>query len=411
MLHSYQCPDCGANPVNHRAARAEVRAEMIMDTVFSPLAPLHRAAEVFFARLRPELLIPPIITFLSWLGIAQKLKAPVESDTYRTRVLWDAAHARGIALYHLALFGQPTSVFVARYGGSGNGRTVVYTHEPRPAGPPSRSLDWMDNKLVMAQRFRAAGIPVPRGGACHSAKQSLEIFHSIIREGGGAAIAKPILGSRSRHTVIHITTDQELLHAFHVAQEISPWVIVEEELVGMVYRATVIGGKVVGVLRREPPHVTGDGTSTVKQLIIEENKNPLRHGPIFHPLLMDLEAKSELKRQGLTWDSVPARGQMVALNQKVGRGEGASNADVTDETHPENIKLFEKIGKVALADPLVGIDFIINDIAKPWNEQKACGVIECNAMPFIDLHHYPLTGKPRDAAGALWDIVFPEAKK
>jgi len=401
MLHSYQCPDCGASPVNHRLARMEVEAELSLDTIFAPLHPLRRMLEVFFAWLQPELIIPSIVTALSWVGIAKKLDQPVASDTYRTRVLWEAAKARGITLYHVALFGQPTSIFVASF----HGRTNVYTNEPRPFGSPSLSINWMDNKLAMIEHFKAAGIPVPRGNACRTDQEALAVFHGL----HGTAIAKPILGSRSRHTITHITTDQQLLHAFHIAQQISPWVIVEQELTGMVYRATVIGGKLVGVLRREPPHVTGDGKSTIKQLIIEENKNPLRHGPIFHPLLMDLEAKLELKRQGFTWDSVPAPGLMVSLNQKVGRGDGASNADVTDETHPDNIALFEKIGAV-LADPLVGIDFIIGDISKPWKDQKACGVIECNAMPFIDLHHYPLTGKVRDAAGALWDIIFPGAK-
>ena len=165
----------------------------------------------------------------------------------------------------------------------------------------------------------------------------------------------------------------------------------------------------MGVLRREPAHVTGDGQHSIKQLIIEENKNPLRHGPVFHPLLMDLAAKAELQQQGLTWESIPQPGQMVILNAKVGRGEGASNTDVTDETHLDNIQLFEQIDAF-LGDPLVGIDFIISDISKPWHEQKNCGVIECNAMPFIDLHHHPLHGQPRDAAGALWDIVFPKSK-
>jgi cyanophycin synthetase len=261
----------------------------------------------------------------------------------------------------------------------------------------------MDNKSIMISRFQQAGIPVPRGGACKTVEQALEVFHNLKT----TAVAKPILGSRSRHTVTGITTDQQLAHAFHVAQEISPWVIVEQQLEGMVYRATVIGGKVVGVLRREPAHVVGDGQRTVRQLVAEANKNPLRHGPVFHPLLLGAEARAQLERQGLTPDSLPAGGQMVTLNQKVGRGEGASNADVTDETHPENIRLFEKVGAV-LADPLVGIDFIIRDITKPWTEQNNCGVIECNAMPFIDLHHHPLTGKPRDAAGALWGIVFPK---
>jgi cyanophycin synthetase len=97
------------------------------------------------------------------------------------------------------------------------------------------------------------------------------------------------------------------------------------------------------------------------------------------------------------------------LIQKISRGSGGSNIDVTDDVHPENMRLFEKVGRV-LADPLVGIDFIIRDISHPWQRQLPCGVIECNGLPFIDLHHYPLSGKTRDAAGALWDIVFPQTK-
>jgi len=401
MLHSYACPDCGANPINHRAARVEVSLEMFFDRIFAPLQWLHRALEIILAHLHLELLIPPIVTVLSWVGLAKKLHEPQNFDTDRTRVLWQAAKQRHIDLYHVRLFGKPTSIFVAKY----EGRRIVYTHEPRPSGPPSASYDWMDNKSTMINKFLTAGIPVPKGGACRTIKEALDIFHKI----NSTVIAKPVIGSRSRHTIINIATEPELIHAFNVAQEISPWVIIEQHLEGFVYRATVIGGEVVGVLRREPANVMGNGHSNIKQLIVEENKNPLRHGPTFHPLLMDLAAKAELLRQGLTWDSIPKEGQMIILNSKVGRGEGASNTDVTDQTHPDNIKLFEQIDAF-LGDPLVGIDFIINDITKPWTKQKNCGVIECNAMPFIDLHHHPLRGQPRDAAGALWDIVFPESK-
>ena len=37
-------------------------------------------------------------------------------------------------------------------------------------------------------------------------------------------------------------------------------------------------------------------------------------------------------------------------------------------------------------------DFIIEDITKSWKEEQHCGIIECNSLPFIDLHHYPLFG-------------------
>ena len=119
-------------------------------------------------------------------------------------------------------------------------------------------------------------------------------------------------------------------------------------------------------------------------------------------------------RQRLNWDDIPKKGKVVTLGDKVGRATGASTTDVTDIIHPENIKLLQRIHSI-LQDPLVGIDFIMEDISKPWSEQNKnglkCGIIECNSMPFIDLHHYPLFGKPRNVAGALWDIIFPDSKE
>ena len=38
-------------------------------------------------------------------------------------------------------------------------------------------------------------------------------------------------------------------------------------------------------------------------------------------------------------------------------------------------------------------------------------IIEINNMPGIDIHHFPYKGKPRNAAGAIIDLLFPETKK
>ena len=112
----------------------------------------------------------------------------------------------------------------------------------------------------------------------------------------------------------------------------------------------------------------------------------------------------------MTLDSVPKKGELVTLNQKVSRGIGASTTDLTDEIHPENKRLLEKIGAL-LKDPLVGVDFIMRDVRVPWQEQSRSGVIECNSLPFIDLHHYPLNGEPRNVASALWDLIFPASRQ
>jgi cyanophycin synthetase len=166
-----------------------------------------------------------------------------------------------------------------------------------------------------------------------------------------------------------------------------------------------VDNKIEGVLRRDQPHVTGDGAHTVKQLLEIENRNPIRHGPIFSPLIAERDADAELERQGLDWESIPQNGRRVELNQKVNWSAGGSTEDVTDIVHPDNWRLFEEIGAF-LNDPLVGMDFIIGDISRSWKDQSRCGTIELNTAPFIDSHHYPFKGKVRDVAGKLWEVVF-----
>ena len=32
----------------------------------------------------------------------------------------------------------------------------------------------------------------------------------------------------------------------------------------------------------------------------------------------------------------------------------------------------------------------------PAHHQQECAVLEANSLPYIDMHHYPVTGKPRN---------------
>lgn len=274
---------------------------------------------------------------------------------------------------------------------------------PRPFGRPTNAFYWMDNKSKMGIEFTKVNLPVPQSYECSSKEQAVQAFQKI----KSSVIVKPTYGSRSRHTLVGISSEQDLVRAFGIAQQISPWVMVQQELPGMVHRVLWVGNKVVAVMRREPAYVTGDGQNTVKQLVELENKNSLRNGPIFHHLPTDQEALEQLEKYGMSWQTIPSKGQIVILNPKVSRGNGAVNVDVTSQTHPDNMKLFQDIGTF-IGDPLVGLDFIIQDITQPWQNQLPCGVIECNAMPYIDLHSHPFSGSIQDGAGALWEIVFPE---
>ncbi|HUC01419.1 MAG TPA: hypothetical protein VMA75_00745 [Candidatus Paceibacterota bacterium] len=406
------CPDCGPAGVSHFVERWSVRTADLVGVIEAPPAAIWRGIKPILARLRPGRLAPATARAAAALGLGEIKTRPDDKVNWRTRVLWEEAERRGIVMREFRPFGLPREIFYATYGADTRG----FDGLPRPRAAHESSIDWMDDKGVILKKFRAAGVPVPRGGSVSTIAAAEKIFHEIVdgkssvRDGSSAAsssavIVKPAIGSRSRHTYIHITEIDVLRHAFKKAKELSPRIVVEEELAGFVFRITLVGGAIAGVMRREPPHVIGDGVHTVQQLIAEENKNPLRHGEIFHELPLNEETVAMLAGQNLSLDSVPAAGRMVVVHSKVSRAYGASTTEIEmADIHPDNKKLFLKIAEV-LDDPLVGVDFMMDDMSRPWRNQK-CGVIECNSLPFIDLHHFPLKGPARNTAGIVWDLIF-----
>ncbi|KKR43699.1 hypothetical protein A2356_00655 [Candidatus Nomurabacteria bacterium RIFOXYB1_FULL_39_16] len=352
----------------------------------------------------------PFFKLMIFLKLGYYSDEPDAKDTWRTKCFWEEAKKRGIKMREFHL-GPIRDGFVAEYKGPANGvnKTILFDGLPRPGFKESAALKWMDNKGTMKIKFLKEGFPVAAGGVAFTKRTALKIFNGIQKPIKRPVITKPNLGSRSRHTMIHINTEEGLMVGFKKAKKLSPLVVIEEELRGYLFRGTLIGGKLVGVVKRDQPEVKGDGVHTLHELLDEENKRPERGGPIFHQISIDKEALEELKRQKINLEDIPEKGRTVTFSQKTSRSCGGTTTEVTDIIHPENKEMLEKVGAF-LKDPLVGVDFIIEDVTKSWKEERHCGIIECNSLPFIDLHHYVMFGKPQNVAGRLWDLVLPESK-
>ncbi len=388
------CKDCGGSQVNHTITYISV----LLSTIIEPWTN-------WLSRLIPEesfeWIGPSLVNTLTILHLGKITTKIQDDDSGRTRVLWEEATKRGINMYEFRLFGIGHDIFISKYKNAMRFFDVL----PRPKNYNPRGLEWMDNKNEMKKHFYRQGIPIAKGDIACSKNKALKIFNKLQKP----IIAKPNLGSRSRHTTTHITTKEELVKAYKLAHQLSPFVMIEEELTGYVFRGTLIGKKFVACLRREPAYVIGDGIHNIKELIDIENKNPLRRGPIFHQLKLDDEAMKELKNWNKTENTIPKDKEIVTLGQKTSRAVGGGITDMTDVIHPDNVAMLEHIAEI-LDDPLIGVDFIMNDVSISWCDQPKSGVIECNSAPFIDLHHFPLVGSPHNVAGALWDIIYPESK-
>ncbi len=389
-----ECAECGDGAIFHRVTYISIVVDEIMAPFSQPNPFLRGFVRLVYGIERK--VTPKILNGLMQLGWATKVTEPDDDTQLLALMLWNEAKERGIEVAEFRLFGLPRNIFVAKYP---DGLQIAYEGIPMPGNSDLERVPWMDNKAVLKQKFRKLGLPVAKGGAVSNLKDAKKLFATLTPP----VIAKPFSGSASRHTVLHISNEKELTRGFNVAKEIAPKVVIEEELVGAVYRATVVDGKFAAALRRDQPHVVGDGVSTIAELVAEANKHPGRQGPYFHHIKLDNFAKEELAWQGLAFESILPEGARATLHQKINWSVGGTTTDVTDETHPDNIALFEEVARV-LNTKMVGLDFIIGDMNKSWKEQERCGILECNSMPFFDNHHLPFEGKPRNVASLIWDM-------
>jgi cyanophycin synthetase len=374
-----------------------------MEAILSPTIALsHAASNLFLPLLNTfsDAIFPDVFKIWSQAGLGKINEDHTEQDfKWVVPLLWDEAKRRHIRMWQYLPFGQYKQLFVAEYGG----KRIMFERMPVPPGK-GRGVWWIDDKGVLKRKLRARGLPVAKGRAVATHGAALRLFRTLQKP----VIVKPHKGTGTRHTVLHITDEAELARAFEVARKVSPFVMVEEELQGAVYRPTVINSRLVATIERNQPQIRGDGRHSIEELVAQENRHPRRRGPVFGPIELTPTVKKELMRQGYTKTSVPDAGAVVFLHQKINWGNGGTTRDVTDDVHPDNAALFEEIARLTKA-PILGIDFIIRDISKSWKDSPGCGVIECNSMPFVDTHHLPFEGAPRDIMGPIWEAVFPDA--
>lgn len=146
-------------------------------------------------------------------------------------------------------------------------KVKVFSGLPRPENINHAALTLMDDKAIFKQTCEKNGLPVPKGGYAYSFEEAKAIFDRIEKP----VIVKPRLGSRGRHVVTYIRTHEELRAAFKIARQLCLWVIVEEQIIGPVYRGTVINYTIEGVLAGFQPIVTGNGEKNLNTLIKEKN--------------------------------------------------------------------------------------------------------------------------------------------
>ena len=309
----------------------------------------------------------------------------------RSKLIWEEAQRRGIEMEQSVFLGK----YLEHYRIKINGKAFYFQSLPVPPWLPQGGYDWIDDKFILAERLNTAGIPTPATRKISSMSDACSSFEELSKP----LIIKPKSGSRGRHTTTNIKNAEELERAFSIARQITPAMVLQEHLFGSVYRATVVDNVLVGFFRGDPPQVAGDGIKNIRELIVEKNS---KRNERLNEILIDEDLVSFIERQRYALDSVLPLGTIIDLSAKTGRFRGGHTKEMLPEVHPKMYSIFKKAGELVSA-PILGFDLIIPDPTQDPDTQR-WGVIECNSLPFIDLHYFALEGTPINVAKHVWDL-------
>lgn len=382
-----KCYYCGNNPIPHTITKVNDWFSSINNPLVSlGSSPLGTGLDYLFA-----FIIPPLVALADAIGFIRLSDDIEKANNGRSKVIWEEAKERGVVMEQITIFGRPLDLYRATLP---SGRKIVFESLPMPISKKTPALTWLDDKLKLKKVLEKNKIPAPRGGVHTRFSTMLNMFNELSKP----VIVKPALGSRGRHTTTFIYTEEQLKKAFDIAKQIAHRLVIEEHLIGPVYRGTVVDGVIRGVLRGDPPRITGDGKSTIAELI--EIKNQIKHERMKDFKITPL-TEPFLARNNYTLETILPKGKTIDLTEKIGLSYGGFAAEELPICHPKTKATLEGAAK-AVDFPLIGFDFIIEDITRDPDTQR-WGIIEGNSLPFIDLHHHPAEGEAINVAKYVWD--------
>ena len=285
--------------------------------------------------------------------------------------------------------------------GYGSKQRRIWTAETDRTSAIAETIS--SDKDLTKRLLTQCGIPVPEGQIVKTADEAWEAAQDI----GLPVVVKPLDGNRGWGVSLDVNTEEGVRTAWTAAEKEGSEVLIERYVRGDEHRVLVVGDRVVAATRGETACITGDGTSTVEQLIDSQiNTDPRRGIAEGFPLdLIRLHTPRgemsllEIQRQGLKPDSVPEKGRIVVVQRN-----GNLNNDVTDLVHPEVAAVATLAARVIGLD-IAGIDIVTQDISRPLEETKGA-IIEVNAGPGLLMHVKPAVGQPRPVGKAIVEHLF-----
>jgi cyanophycin synthetase len=313
-------------------------------------------------------------------------------------VLLLAARRRGWRLDEAAAAGGPSARSLMALSRRGDRRFFHYYATPLTSYIGSKV---MDSKAISQSLMRAGGIRVPRFVELRLSTRLETTLSRIAAERlAFPVVLKPSLGSHGDGVALDLADASALRHALVAARRArasketkagDAW-LVEEQHEGRHWRVLVLGGVVADVVERLPARVTGDGASTIEQLVAADDA--ARKAAGLSPHAPDWRWVG--RRLGNSVDAprrfVPSAGETVVVNPRAATATGGTTRHAPRTEWEGARALADAVRAVLSILPgdarIVGLD-AIGELAN----EGGLVVHELNAHPDTSVH-FSAVGRP-----------------
>ncbi len=262
----------------------------------------------------------------------------------------------------------------------GLGRASRWLNSSLTDATPGLGVSLARRKDTSAALLRHGGLPLPPHRRADSADAAVEVARAL----GYPVVVKPADRDQGQGVFAHLTDDEQVRRAHDAARQVSNNILVERFVFGDDYRLGIAFGRVVQVLHRRAAHVSGDGRSSIAELVAAVQQQPDQLRAFRRTgrwrVELDAEALELLSEQSLRPDAVLAVGRVALLRRKANVSSGGVHRLVPlAEVHPDNVAMALRAAALLRLD-MAGVDFISPDIALPWHANGGA-ICEINAQP------------------------------
>lgn len=262
------------------------------------------------------------------------------------------------------------------------------------------------DKQTLKKVLGQIDIKVPSGISVRNLDEAMAYYPDIV---GKALVVKPrfVKSSKMTHIFRVAPTLNEYREAIKRNLLVDTQVLIEQIVVGSVYRFMMVDGRVQGIVERLPVSVVGDGRQTLAELIAQKNAKIGRssRGPWHQLNLLEVERQT-LETQGINETTIIPRGSEAIIRYDNNFNAGASQNEVSGQMDVSYVSLIEDYAK-RLKIMIGAFDVVIPNLYIPYDAKHTDSliVLSVETSPDLAINSFPNFGDKQVIADRIIELL------